>query len=155
MRVRNATRWSKTSKINRYLLAILIFASVFSVRLLLDPLFGQYMPYQLFLYAGCVTAFFWGGGAGAIIVIFGTVAGSFFFVEPYLQFTTPTVKDLVLLSNYLASCFLAIVAIEYLQCARHKNELLLRVADSRYKTLLHRDNRRMVLEQQAQKMTKI
>lgn len=77
--IRNAKRWSKVSKIKRYFLAILIFAAIFLLRMLLDPLFGKYMPYQLFFYAGCVTAFFWGGGAGAMIVIFGTVAGNFFF----------------------------------------------------------------------------
>ena len=149
MRVRNATRWSKTSKIKRYLFSIIIFAAIFVLRLLLHPLLGKYMPYQLFFYAGCVTAFFWGGGAGAVIVALGTVVGSYFFVEPYLQFTMPNGRDVVLLFNYLVSCFLVIVTIEYLQRARYKSELLLRVSESRYKTLLHRDNQRMLLERQA------
>ena len=110
------------------------------------------MPYQLFFYAACLTTFYLGGGAGALIVIIGNVLGSYFFVDPLLEFTAPNNRDIILITNYLASSLFVITVIEYLQRARYKSELLLLVAESRYKTMLFRENQRLFLERKNQKI---
>lgn len=149
MRIKNAKHWCDVPKRRRAIWALATFSAIFVLQIFVHPLLGKYFPYQLFFYGGCLATFFLGWMSGAAVMLLGTVAESYFFIEPYYQFTEPTPRDFIFIGNYLVSCLLIITAIEYLQRARYKNELLLRVSESRYKTLLHRDNLRMVLERQA------
>jgi K+-sensing histidine kinase KdpD len=98
--------------------------------------------------------FFLGGGAGVLVMLLGVVAGNYFFVKPYGEFTSLDLSDAWILGNYILSSLIVVVTLEYLQRMRYKNELLLRVAESRYEMFLHRENQRILLERSIDKARK-
>lgn len=109
------------------------------------PDLGTSYPYDIFFLASYVATFFLGGGPGALIILLGFIAGTFFLGQPYDVLLPVQWNDVMDLTLYFFSSILTIVTIEYLQRTRYKSDLLLRVAESRYKILLHRENQRLLL----------
>jgi K+-sensing histidine kinase KdpD len=144
--IRNAKRWCKFSQPACYPIAFGAFCAIFALRWGLHPLIGKIFPYQFFFIGSYIVTFFLGGGPGILVMFFGLVAGNYFFVEPYGEFTSPDLRDTLILGNYILTSMIVVVTLEYLQRVRYTNELLLRVAESRYEMFLHRENQRILLE---------
>lgn len=151
MKINNAAYWCRLPLPVCYLISLATFFAVFALRWSLHPILGGTFPYQFFLLASYVVAFFLGAKPGLVIVVLGVISGNYYFVEPYGELTPLDWKDSLYLGNYLLSSLLVISSLEYLQRTRYQNELLLRVAQSRYEILLHRDNQRLLLERALKK----
>lgn len=148
MKIKNAAHWCRLSRPVCYLIAASVFAAVFGLRWVLHPILGNVYPYQFFFLSSYAVAFSLGAGPATLVMLLGLIFGNYFFVEPYGQFTMLSRDDILYLGNYLFSSLLVTMTLEYLQRVRYQNELLLRVAQSRYEMLLHRDNQRMLLERE-------
>lgn len=146
MKIKNAAHWCRLPRPICYLIALAAFAAVFVLRWALHPVLGKVFPFQFFFLASYLVTFFVGAGPGALVTLLGLVSGSFYFSRLYGHFTVPDWNGALYFGNYLVSSLLVIATIEYLQRVRYQNELLSRVAQSRYEILLHRDNQRMLLE---------
>src|SRR5271165_6040746 len=66
----------------RYGFAVLAVAVALAIRLLLDPLLGDGLPYLLFCLAVVAVAWHGGFGPSFLALILGLVAASYFFIPP-------------------------------------------------------------------------
>ena len=148
MKIKNAAHWCRLSRPVCYLIATAVFIAVFGLRWVLHPALGKFYPYQFFFLSSYVVTFFLGAGPGMLVMLPGLAFGNYYFVEPYGRFADFSWYDSLFLGNYVLSSLLVTVTLEYLQRVRYQNELLLRVAQSRYEMLLHRDNQRILLERE-------
>lgn len=146
MRINNSAKWCKLSRVQCYGLALLAYAVVLLLCLILHPLIDEPYLYHLFFLSSYVATMYLGGGPGFMIILLGMLSSTYFFVAPYGQFDGIDTNDLLVFGNYLFSSVLVIIGIEYMQRARYKSELLLMVADSRYLLMLKRENERLILE---------
>jgi K+-sensing histidine kinase KdpD len=146
MKIKNAAHWCRLPRPVCYLIALGVFGAVFALRWSLHPVLGKIYPFQFFFLSSYIVTFMLGAGPGVLVMVLGLFTGSYYFVEPFGDFSPLDWNDSLYLGNYVLSSLLVIVTIEYLQRSRYQNELLLRVARSRYEMLLHRDNQRMLLQ---------
>ena len=87
--------------------------------------------------------YWFGLGPALLSMLLGTAFGLFFFVKPYHEFTPLDATDLIGIANYVLVSSFVIALVEYLRRSLYSHQLLLKVAESRYLLLMHRDNERM------------
>ncbi len=69
-------------RVSRYLLALVIVAAATLLRLVIDPLVHDQIPYFIYVASVVVATWFCGVGGGILSVAFGALAGYYFFVPP-------------------------------------------------------------------------
>lgn len=143
MKIRNAKRWVKLRPLHAYGIGLGATAAAFLIRYAAHGVLQAYLPFQLSVIATILVEFFCGFGPAMLPFVIGLVASLYFFIPPFDSFTILEFSDLVYLINYIAVTLFLVVLIEWLRRSEYSRELLLRVSDSRYCMMLHRDNARL------------
>ena len=73
----------------RYAAALLVTTIVFLIRLLLNPIFGDYLPYITFFPAIAFSAWFCGTGPSILSVVVTILAARYWFIAPTHAFSLP------------------------------------------------------------------
>ena len=145
MQIKNTKSWSKYSRRQQYFIATLLLFLILFIQGVLFPALGDYYPYAIFRFSAIFIALRFGIGPSLYVFLTGTVVGNYFFIPPYGQFTPPSEEDLLDWIILFGASIAILILIELVQRERYANELLLKVADSRYQSLLHRENHRLIL----------
>lgn len=145
MQIKNTKSWSKYSRRQQYFFSTLLLCLILLIQGALFPVLGDYYPYAIFRFSAIFVALRFGLGPSLYVLAAGTLLGNYFFVPPYGQFTPPSEKDLLDWIVLFGASIVILFLIELVQRERYANELLLKVADSRYQSLLHRENHRLIL----------
>lgn len=151
MQINNIKNWSRFSKRQQYGLSTLGILLIFFVQDVLFPILADYYPYAIFRFFSIVIAIEFGFYPAMYALVVGSILGNYYFVPPRGEFTLPGEKDMldwiVLFGATVLICYL----VELFQRERYKSELLLKISESRYLSLLHRENHRMILSRKLQK----
>jgi PAS domain S-box-containing protein len=113
---------TRTRRLTRYVIAILLPATALLLRLLLDPVIGRRAPYVGFLLATLISAGIGGSGPGAVAALCGTLLAG--FVMPpggWLHLTDPA--DPFNAFRFLVLCAVVIAICEALIRSRERARL--------------------------------
>ncbi len=143
MLLKNSHLWVDASIRMRYAGAAMMLVVAFVLRSWCDSWLAPYLPTQFFLLCSLLTALWFGYVPALVSLVAGWLAGIYYFVEPYGQFSPANIYDVIVTVNDLAAGVVGIAVIEYLQRTRYSNRLMLQVSESRYRSLLRLDNQRV------------
>src|SRR5262249_29341169 len=73
---------TRASLFVRYGAAILVTALCTALRVLLDPLLGEHLPYLTFFAGVALVAWFAGTGPGALALLLSLLSWAYFFIPP-------------------------------------------------------------------------
>ena len=154
MIINNEKNWCAYPLVWRYLICVIIVTLIFYIQYSVVPTLGKFYPYAIFRLASLLLAYFVGFGPAIFTLLTGSILGNLFFVEPYGEFTFPTTKDFSDFVVLILSTGLMIALIEHMRQINNKSKLLLLVFNSRYEMLLHRENQKLYLEREINKIKK-
>jgi K+-sensing histidine kinase KdpD len=139
MIIKNANNWSSHSSFEALIWAFCSFAIISAWMHVMGSNFYGAHPYKFYFFAATVLAYFFGYITASIYILVSSIYANLYFVPPFGVFTlTPQEAERFLINLLFGA--VAIFFIEILQRERYKTKLLLLVSESRYLTLLHRDN---------------
>jgi K+-sensing histidine kinase KdpD len=118
------TKSSKTflSLLLPYGIAAVSIAIVMSIRMLLDPLLGDHLPFGPFVIAIVITSWLGGWKPSLVSLLLGLLAGAFFFMPPRWSFRVDQVAHQVSLVLYFFVGITTILLFESIRKARHRAE---------------------------------
>ena len=151
MKINNEKNWAPLTPLKRYMFASLGILAVFLLEDYFFPILSTYYPYGIFRILGIFIAIFFGFRPALYTLVIGMLLGSYYFVAPRGEFTPPNQKDLIDWLFWVGLYVGIYLLIEIIQRARYKNELLLRISESRYRTLLDREMQRAILARELEK----
>ena len=108
----------RTSPLLRYGVAVVVAGLALGIKLLLDPLIPQDVPFLLLFGAVMVSAWYGGPGPGLLTVVLAGLATDYFFLRPQDPFGLEAVPLLVFLLEGTLLCLLT----EALRTARRRAE---------------------------------
>jgi K+-sensing histidine kinase KdpD len=149
MLLKNSARWVETGVKMRSIKTFLIVAVCFLFRSVADDYLEHYLPTEVFLFGSLVVAFLYGYVPALASLIGGWLIGLYYFVEPYGQFAPVSKLDLALTANSFITGLAGIATLEFLQRTRYSMRLMLKVSESRYRSLLKLDNHRVHHQRQS------
>jgi len=122
-------------------LALLVGA--FVVRYALQPLIEPYAPFHFFIVACLFIAYLYGYQLALLATLISALAGSFFFVKPYLTLGPAALTDVIQFINFASVTAISVLIIEKLQRTIYARQIVLKILESRHKISLHRENDRI------------
>ena len=149
MLLRNSSRWVGASVKKRSVGTFLIVAACFLFRSATDDYLKPYLPTEVFLFGSLVVAFLYGYVPALVSLVAGWLIGLYFFVEPYGELAPVSTLDLSLTANSFVTGLAGIAMLEFLQRTRYSMRMMLRVSESRYRSLLRLDNHRIHHQRQS------
>jgi K+-sensing histidine kinase KdpD len=152
MVINNEKNWCACPVVWRYLICLVILTLIIYIQSSVVPSLGSLYPYAIFRLTSVFVAYFLGFGPAVFTLLIGATFGNLLFVEPYGEFTFPTLKDFSDFIVLILSTALIIALIERMQRNYYKSKLLLLVFNSRYEMLLHRENQKLHLERELKKI---
>jgi PAS domain-containing protein len=152
--LKNAHNWVDAPLETRIRNTFLAFLAEFALRWVLNDVLEPYLPVHFFLLGSLAVAVLYGYIPALVNLVVGWIAGLFFFVVPYGEWSEMSKFDVALSLNYLSSGLLGIGVIEYLQRVRCSTRLMLAISESRYRSLLRLDNHRLHQQRQSTKSLK-
>jgi K+-sensing histidine kinase KdpD len=145
MQIKNTKSWSKYSRKQQYFFSTLALLLILFVESVAIPILGQFYPYAIIRFLAIFVGLRFGFAPSIYVLVSGTFLGNYFLVPPYGEITSPTQKDLYDWVVLFGTSILILFLIEVVQRQRYASELLRKVSDSRYQSLLHRENHRLIL----------
>lgn len=141
MKLKNASRWVR-NPLRGYQIAIIAYLLAWGLRMLLHPFLQAKYPTFVFFLAVVAIAYRYGFAAAMLCALLSIPTAFYFFVQPFGQWDSPEIGDVYTLVVYLMSIILCVAFLELLNRERYNSELLARVADSRYRMMMHLDEDR-------------
>ena len=136
----NAYRWCH-NKEQGYLNACIGVFFAFCIRFSLQSQVESSLPLFFFQVNTIIIAFFFGTGPALLTVAISIPLMSYFFMEPYGEFTVIDTKDILVLVVYgtytLIICFL----VEWLRREQYNAKMAILVSESRFKLMVEGDNK--------------
>jgi K+-sensing histidine kinase KdpD len=139
MIIKNANNWSSHSAFEALIWSFCSLVIIGGWMHTMGSNFYGTHPYKFYFFAATVLAYFFGYITASIYILVSSIYANLYFVPPFGIFSLSVDQVERFLINLLFGG-VAIFFIEILQRQRYKTKLLLLVSESRYLTLLHRDN---------------
>jgi len=105
-----------------YALAVVSLAIALWIRMLLDPLLGDHLPFGPFVIAVVITSWFGGWRPSLITLLLGLLAGAFFFMPPRWTLHVDRVEHQVGLILYFFVGLVTILLFESVRRAQRRAE---------------------------------
>jgi K+-sensing histidine kinase KdpD len=136
----NAYRWC-SNKPQGYLNACVGVFIAFCVRFSLQSQVEAALPLFFFQINTIVIAFFFGTGPALLTLAISMPLMSFFFMEPYGEFTVVDSKDVLVLIVYATYTFLVCFLVEWLRREQYNAKMAILVSESRFKLMVEGDTK--------------
>ena len=131
----NAFRWCP-SKGMGYLNAFIGVFFAFCVRFSLQPHVEEALPLFFFQINTIVIAFFYGTGPAMLTVALSIPLMSYFFMEPFGEFTVLDTRDITILFVYATYTLLVCFLVEWLRREQYNAKMAILVSETRFKLLV-------------------
>jgi K+-sensing histidine kinase KdpD len=105
-----------------YGIAVVSIAMVIAIRMLLDPLLGDHVPFGPFVVAVAFTAWLGGWKPSSVSLLLGLLGGAYFFMPPRWSFKVDRMEHQVSLVLDLCVGIMTIVLFESIRKARQRAE---------------------------------
>jgi len=136
----NAFRWCP-SKGMGYLNAFIGVFFAFCVRFSLQPHVEEALPLFFFQINTIVIAFFYGTGPAMLTVALSIPLMSYFFMEPFGEFTVLDTRDITILFVYATYTLLVCFLVEWLRREQYNANMAILVSETRFKLLVEGDSK--------------
>lgn len=136
----NAFRWCP-SKGMGYLNAFIGVFFAFCVRFSLQPHVEEALPLFFFQINTIVIAFFYGTGPAMLTVALSIPLMSYFFMEPFGEFTVLDTRDITILFVYATYTLLVCFLVEWLRREQYNAKMAILVSETRFKLLVEGDSK--------------
>jgi len=136
----NAFRWCP-SKGMGYLNAFIGVFFAFCVRFSLQPHVEEALPLFFFQINTIVIAFFYGTGPAMLTVALSIPLMSYFFMEPFGEFTVLDTRDITILFVYATYTLLVCFLVEWLRREQYNAKMAILVSETRFKLLVESDSK--------------
>ena len=136
----NAFRWCP-SKGMGYLNAFIGVFFAFCVRFSLQPRMEEALPLFFFQINTIVIAFFYGTGPAMLTVALSIPLMSYFFMEPFGEFTVLDTRDITILFVYATYTLLVCFLVEWLRREQYNAKMAILVSETRFKLLVEGDSK--------------
>jgi len=136
----NAYRWC-SNKPQGYLNACVGVFIAFCVRFSLQSQVEAALPLFFFQINTIVIAFFFGTGPALLTLAISMPLMSFFFMEPYGEFTVVDSKDVLVLIVYATYTLLVCFLVEWLRREQYNAKMAILVSESRFKLMVEGDTK--------------
>jgi K+-sensing histidine kinase KdpD len=120
--VRTGSLKSILSSLLGYALAVVSLAIALWIRMLLDPLLGDHLPFGPFVIAVVITSWFGGWKPSLVTLLFGLLGGAFFFMPPRWSLHVELVEHQVGLILYFFVGLVTILLFESVRRAQRRAE---------------------------------
>jgi len=136
----NAFRWCP-SKGMGFLNAFIGVFFAFCVRFSLQPHVEEALPLFFFQINTIVIAFFYGTGPAILTVALSIPLMSYFFMEPFGEFTVFDTRDITILFVYATYTLLVCFLVEWLRREQYNAKMAILVSETRFKLLVEGDSK--------------
>ena len=136
----NAFRWCP-SKGMGFLNAFIGVFVAFCVRFSLQPHVEEALPLFFFQINTIVIAFFYGTGPAILTVALSIPLMSYFFMEPFGEFTVLDTRDITILFVYATYTLLVCFLVEWLRREQYNAKMAILVSETRFKLLVEGDSK--------------
>lgn len=136
----NAFRWCP-SKGMGFLNAFIGVFFAFCVRFSLQPHVEEALPLFFFQINTIVIAFFYGTGPAILTVALSIPLMSYFFMEPFGEFTVLDTRDITILFVYATYTLLVCFLVEWLRREQYNAKMAILVSETRFKLLVEGDSK--------------
>ncbi len=136
----NAYRWCH-NKAYGYLNACVGVFFAFCVRFSLQSQVEAAIPLFFFQVNTIVIAFFFGTGPALLTLAISIPLMSYFFMEPYGEFTVVDTKDILVLVVYGTYTLLVCLLVEWLRREQYRAKMAILVSESRFKLMVEGDSK--------------
>jgi K+-sensing histidine kinase KdpD len=136
----NAYRWCH-NKAQGYLNACVGVFFAFCIRFSLQSQVEAALPLFFFQVNTIVIAFFFGTGPALLTLAISIPLMSYFFMEPYGEFTVVDTKDILVLVVYGTYTLLVCFLVEWLRREQYNAKMAVLVSESRFKLMVEGDNK--------------
>lgn len=149
MNLKNSKKWCSVPRPLAYGASLLITLAAFAFRYLVHDYVQPYIPFQPFFLACLLIEYFFGLGPAILSAVLALILGMHYFIEPYGVINGISVSDIIVSLNFILTTLLTIAIIEYLRRTLYSNQLWLKIANSRHRTSLLRENDRLYFAKKA------
>ncbi len=136
----NAYRWCH-NKAQGYLNACVGVFFAFCIRFSLQSQVEAALPLFFFQVNTIVIAFFFGTGPALLTLAISIPLMSYFFMEPYGEFTVVDTKDILVLVVYGTYTLLVCFLVEWLRREQYRAKMAILVSESRFKLMVEGDSK--------------
>jgi len=136
----NAFRWCP-NKGKGCLNAFIGVFFAFCVRFSLQPHVEEALPLFFFQINTIVIAFFYGTGPAMLTVALSIPLMSYFFMEPFGEFTVLDTRDITILFVYATYTLLVCFLVEWLRREQYNAKMAILVSETRFKLLVEGDSK--------------
>ena len=136
----NAFRWCP-SKGMGFLNAFIGVFFAFCIRFSLQPHVEEALPLFFFQINTIVIAFFYGTGPAILTVALSIPLMSYFFMEPFGEFTVLDTRDITILFVYATYTLLVCFLVEWLRREQYNAKMAILVSETRFKLLVEGDSK--------------
>jgi K+-sensing histidine kinase KdpD len=113
----------------------------FCVRFSLQPHVEEALPLFFFQINTIVIAFFYGTGPAILTVALSIPLMSYFFMEPFGEFTVLDTRDITILFVYATYTLLVCFLVEWLRREQYNAKMAILVSETRFKLLVEGDSK--------------
>jgi hypothetical protein len=113
----------------------------FCVRFSLQPHVEEALPLFFFQINTIVIAFFYGTGPAMLTVALSIPLMSYFFMEPFGEFTVLDTRDITILFVYATYTLLVCFLVEWLRREQYNAKMAILVSETRFKLLVEGDSK--------------
>jgi K+-sensing histidine kinase KdpD len=124
-----------------YLNAFIGVFFAFCVRFSLQPHVEEALPLFFFQINTIVIAFFYGTGPAMLTVALSIPLMSYFFMEPFGEFTVLDTRDITILFVYATYTLLVCFLVEWLRREQYNAKMAILVSETRFKLLVEGDSK--------------
>jgi len=124
-----------------YLNAFIGVFFAFCVRFSLQPHVEEALPLFFFQINTIVIAFFYGTGPAMLTVALSIPLMSYFFMEPFGEFTVLDTRDITILFVYATYTLLVCFLVEWLRREQYNANMAILVSETRFKLLVEGDSK--------------
>jgi K+-sensing histidine kinase KdpD len=124
-----------------YLNAFIGVFFAFCVRFSLQPHMEEALPLFFFQINTIVIAFFYGTGPAMLTVALSIPLMSYFFMEPFDEFTVLDTRDITILFVYATYTLLVCFLVEWLRREQYNAKMAILVSETRFKLLVEGDSK--------------
>lgn len=136
----NSKRWC-SNKAAGYGVAIFGVLVAFALRYVLHPYLGGSLPLFFFQINTIVIAYLFGIGPALFSMVLSMPFLTFFFMEPFGEFTVIDSRDVTTLFVYLSYTLLTGILVELLRREQYNAKLAVLVSETRFKLMVEGDQK--------------
>jgi K+-sensing histidine kinase KdpD len=143
MRIKNSKSWVNYSFSHSVLGSAMLLLVAFTARMVLQPYIEPYAPYHFFIVACLLISYFYGYKLALVAVLISSLMGDYFFIQPYADFGTIALSDVIEFLTFSSVAVVATFFIERLQRTVYARNTVLKIMKSRQTIALQRENDRL------------